>query len=196
MRIQPGPGYNFISSSSGFTLDASDPFPSRDINNVVAHPFKIVNVSIVSNKVRYQVSPGTLNNLVPTIDDYVTSTQVKLDRKTAGVADPPTEELASSNFDSTTKTCYVTLRAGIPTATPYVFPDTDITSNRYPQIIGGNTSYTADSDTYGYLQIGTIAVDDITTPTVVTVTQFVSGSLWADRIKLGTDTANYYYARI
>jgi hypothetical protein len=193
-NIQPGSGYGFSSGGYGFTLNVTDPFPKEALP--VVHPFKIVNVSIVSNKVRFQVSPGTLNNLMPTLDDYVTSTQVKLDRKTAGVADPPTEELASSNFDSTTKTCYVTLRAGIPTAAPYVFPDTDVTSNRYPQIIGGNTSYTADTDTYGYLQIGTIAVDDITTPTVVTVTQFVTGSLWADRIKMGDETATYYWARI
>ena len=193
-NIQPGSGYGFSSGGYGFTLNVTDPFLKEALP--VVHPFKIVNVSIVSNKVRYQVSPGTLNNLMPTIVDYVTSTQVKLDRKTAGVADPPTEELASSNFDSTTKTCYVTLRAGIPTAAPYVFPDTDDTSNRYPQIIGGNTSYTADSNAYGYLQIGTIAVDDITTPTVVTVTQFVTGSLWADRIKMGEETATYYWARI
>jgi hypothetical protein len=30
MKIQPGVGYNFDSSSKGFTLDISDPFPSRD----------------------------------------------------------------------------------------------------------------------------------------------------------------------
>ena len=33
MRIQPGPGYNFISSSSGFTLDASEPFPASDASS-------------------------------------------------------------------------------------------------------------------------------------------------------------------
>lgn len=30
MKIQPGVGYNFDSSSRGFTLDTSDPFPNRD----------------------------------------------------------------------------------------------------------------------------------------------------------------------
>jgi hypothetical protein len=55
---------------------------------------------------------------------------------------------------------------------------------------------TPDSDTWGYLVIGTITVDSITTPTTFTVNQNVSGSLWADRIKLGTTTAKYYYARI
>ena len=44
--------------------------------------------------------------------------------------------------------------------------------------------------------VGSIAVDSISAPTTFTVTQFVMGSLWADRIKLGTTTAKYYYARI
>jgi hypothetical protein len=39
-------------------------------------------------------------------------------------------------------------------------------------------------------------VDDVTTPTAFSVNQFVTGSLWSDRIKLGTNTAKYYYARI
>jgi hypothetical protein len=200
MKIQPGVGYNFDSSSKGFTLDTSDPFPSRD-GVVSGHPLKIVNVALRtsggSTTVTYQVQSGTLNNLVPLIDDYVSGTEVKLDRVTAGVANPPTGELASSNYDATTKTSYITLRAGPKTAAPYTYPDTDDTSNQYPVIIGGNTfPVTPDSDTWGFLVIGTITVDSITTPTTFTVSQNVTGSLWADRIKLAGITARYYYARI
>jgi hypothetical protein len=147
--------------------------------------------------VRYQVVSGTLNNLVPLIDDYVSGTDVKLDRVTSGVANPPTAELVSSNFDATTKTSYITLRAGPKTTTPFTYPDTDVTSNQYPVIIGGNTfPVTPDSDTWGFLVIGTITVDNITTPTTFTVSQNVTGSLWADRIKLAGSTARYFYARI
>jgi hypothetical protein len=46
----------------------------------------------------------------------------------------------------------------------------------------------ADTDTYGYVYIAEI--------TGTTIEQIVTGSLWGDRIKLGTDTATYYYARI
>ena len=200
MKIQPGVGYNFDSSSHGFTLDTSDPFPSRD-GVVSGHPFKIVNVALRTSggatTVTYQVQSGTLNNLVPLLDDYVSGTTVKLDRTTSGVANPPTAEIVTAFYDATTKTSYITLRAGPKTAAPYTYPDTDDTSNQYPVIISGNTfPVTPDSDTWGYLVIGTITVDSITTPTTFTVNQNVSGSLWADRIKLAGITARYYYARI
>jgi hypothetical protein len=200
MKIQPGVGYNFDSSSHGFTLDTSDPFPSRD-GVVSGHPFKIVNVALRTSggatTVTYQVQSGTLNNLVPLLDDYASGTTVKLDRTTSGVANPPTAEIVTAFYDATTKTSYITLRAGPKTAAPYTYPDTDDTSNQYPVIISGNTfPVTPDSDTWGYLVIGTITVDSITTPTTFTVNQNVSGSLWADRIKLAGITARYYYARI
>jgi hypothetical protein len=200
MKIQPGVGYNFDSSSHGFTLDTSDPFPSVAVAPTT-HPFKIVNVALRTSggatTVTYQVQSGTLNNLVPLIDDYVSGTEVKLDRTTAGVANPPTAEIVTAFYDATTKTSYITLRAGPKTAAPYTYPDTDDTSNQYPVIISGNTfPVTPDSDTWGYLVIGTITVDSITTPTTFTVNQNVSGSLWADRIKLAGITARYYYARI
>ena len=200
MKIQPGVGYTFDSSSKGFTLDTSDPFPSRD-GVVSGHPFKIVNVALRTSggvtSVTYQVQSGTINNLVPLIDDYASGTDVKLDRVTAGVSNPPTAELVSSNFDATTKTSYITLRAGAKTASPYTYPDNDDTTNQYPVIIGNNTfPVTPDDNVWGFLVIGTITVDNITTPTTFTVSQNVTGSLWADRIKLAGITARYYYARI
>jgi hypothetical protein len=44
--------------------------------------------------------------------------------------------------------------------------------------------------------LATITVDNITTPTTFTVSQNVTGSLWADRIKVAGSTAKYFYARI
>jgi hypothetical protein len=200
MNIQPGVGYTFDSSSKGFTFDTSNPFPDRD-GVVSGHPLKIVNVALRTSggatTVTFQVQSGTLNNLVPLIDDYVSGTTVKLDRVTAGVANPPTAELDSSNYDATTKTSYITLRAGAKTTTPFNYPDSDETSNQYPVIIGGNVApSTPDDNVWGFLVIGTITVDSITAPTTFTVNQNVTGSLWADRIKINGMTARYYYARI
>jgi hypothetical protein len=45
-----------------------------------------------------------------------------------------------------------------------------------------------DTDTDGYILIATVNGS--------TVTQIVTGSLWADRLKLGTQTAQYYFARV
>ena len=204
MPIQPGVGYTFTASSQGENITVEKPWgpwSNYDTGETPDHPFKIVNVQIAtsggSQVVRFQVQSGTLNNLVPKMNDYVTSTDVLLNRVTSGVADPPTEQLASSNYDATTKTSYITLRAGAKTTSPFDYPDSVFSSNQYPVIIGGNTfPVTPDSNTWGYLVIGTIAVDNITTPTTFTVSQNVTGSLWGDRIKLGTTTAKYYYARI
>ena len=190
--IQPGAGYGFTSGGFGFSLDTTNPFQE---DAVTRHPFQIINVSInAGGKVIYQVKSGAINNIVPLLDDYISSTTVLLDRVTAGVADPPTAELTSGSYDATTKTSYIVLRSG-PDATTNDFPSSDVTSNRYPQVIGGN-AVPVDTDTLAYILLGTITVDNVTTPTAFTVSQNVTGSLWADRLKTGTDTARYYYARI
>jgi len=46
----------------------------------------------------------------------------------------------------------------------------------------------ADTDSEGYVRVA--SVDG------ASVTQYVTGSLWSDRIKMGTQTARYYHARI
>ena len=195
MKIQPGVGYTFDSSAKGFTFDTSEQFPSADTPPYV-HPFKIINVRINSGgKVIYQVKSGAINNIVPLIDDYISSTTVLLDRVTSGLPDPPTAELTSVNYDATTKTSYIVLRSG-PDATTNDFPSSDVTSARYPVVIGGNDPLVADTDTQGFIFLGTITVDNVTTPTTFTVSQNVTGSLWGDRLKLGTLTAQYYYARV
>jgi hypothetical protein len=197
-KAQPGSGYGLTSSGYGFTLNTSDPFPSAPSTEVL-HPFKIVNASIRTsggaNSVIFQVRSGILNNLVPIIDDYVSGVPVKLDRVTAGVAEPPTAELVSSNFETSTKKSYIVLRAGAKSTSDFKFPDTDVTSNRYPVIIGGNAP-PVDDDTHGFILLGTITVDNINTPTTFTVSQNITGSLWGDRIKLAGITARYYFARI
>ena len=195
MKIQPGVGYTFDSSAKGFTFDTSEQFPSADTPPYV-HPFKIINVRINSGgKVIYQVKSGAINNIVPLIDDYISSTTVLLDRVTSGLPDPPTAELTSVNYDATTKTSYIALRSG-PDATTNDFPSSDVTSNRYPVVIGGNDPLVADTDTQSFIFLGTITVDSTSAPTTFTVSQNVTGSLWGDRIKLGTLTAEYYFARI
>lgn len=47
----------------------------------------------------------------------------------------------------------------------------------------------ADTDAFGYVKVAQINVDG-------SVSQFVTGSLFADRIKLGSLTAKYYFSRI
>jgi hypothetical protein len=191
MKIQPGVGYNFDSSSQGFTLDTSDPFPTSTTTSP-DHPFKVKIVAVVSGALRYQVVSGTLNNLVPELDDVITSTEVLLDATTAGVPTPPTGELT---FNTSTKESWVYLRAGADTASPYAFPDSNISNTEYPKVISSDVELT-DTDAEGYVLLAKVDTDDDATPTVWTVHQYVTGSLWGDRIKVNGMTAKYYYARI
>jgi hypothetical protein len=68
---------------------------------------------------------------------------------------------------------------------PYLSPN-------YPDTTGFvwdiDVGLPADTDTEGYIRIATISGMDIT--------QIVTGSLWSDRLKLGTATAQYYFARV
>jgi hypothetical protein len=206
MSIQPGVGYTFTSSSQGTNLNIEKPWApwtTYATTEEPGHPFKIVNVQIVvsggSPKVRYQVQSGTINNLVAAIDDFTAGNLVLLNRTnpTTGQPNPPTAELFPGSYNVSTKTSYIVLRSGPAIGTPPDYPDPTFTptSNRYPQIIGGIETPT-DADTWGFITIGTITVDNVDTPTTFSVNQFVTGSLWSDRIKLGTTTAKYYYARI
>ena len=199
MSVQPGVGYTFTSSSLGTNLNIQNAWAPWQLTGYFpddGHPFKIINVSInAGGNVIYQVQSGTINNIVPVIDDYISATEVLLNRVTAGVPDPPTAELTSVNYEAATLTSYIALRSG-PDATTNDFPSSDVTSARYPQVIGGNNPVITDSDTQGFVLLATITVDNITTPTTFTVSQNVSGSLWGDRIKVAGQTAKYYYARI
>jgi hypothetical protein len=63
-----------------------------------------------------------------------------------------------------------------------VFPDT----TGFEWDIG--TPLPADTDAEGYIKVAEV--------NGATVTQLVTGSLWADRIKMGSQTATYFYARV
>lgn len=189
-KIQPGSGYGFTSGGYGFTLNTSDPFPLEQA--VARHPFMILPMGPTGSNFRYQVVSGTLNNLVPEIDDVITSTEALLDRTTSGIPNPPTGQL---NINSSTKESWIYLRAGAATTSPYDFPDSNIANASYPKVISSDLEL-ADTDTYGYVLLGKFEMDSATAPTTGALFQYVSNSLWGDRIKLGTNTARYYYARI
>jgi hypothetical protein len=190
MKIQPGVGYNFDSSSHGFTLDTSDPFPS--VASTPDLPFKVKIVGVVSGAIRFQVITGTLNNLVPEMDDVIGGVEKLLDSTTSGVPTPPTNVLT---FNTSTKESWVYLRAGPEAASPYAFPDANIANTPYPKVISSDLELT-DTDTNGYVLLAKVDVDNVSAPTVWTLHQYVNGSLWGDRVKVNGATAKYYYARI
>ena len=193
MKIQPGVGYTFDSSSKGFTLDTSDPFPDRDSQPIVCSPFKVHSVveetAGASTIVTYQICPATVNNLMPQVYNETEEVFEYLDDLTEGYK-------LILDFASTSS-CFIYLRAG-PDATTNDFPaqapispyDPD---DPYPTVFNTGGALPADTDTFGYVLLAKV---NSLGSGVYTVDQYVTGSLWGDRIKLGTTTAKYYYARI
>lgn len=193
MRIQPGAGYNFISSSSGFTLDASEQFPARDAIVSPCHPLKVKydSYDATANSHFFTVCVGTVNNLVPQVE-VDTDTWVKLDRVTDGQPDPPVGTLLV-----TSGLGVVYLRCGNVEATeesPAKYPDDDVANAAYPRIISaGGSTVPSDSDTYSYLRLANVLIDENEN---VTITPVVMNSLWTARFQCSDSPAEYFWSCI
>jgi hypothetical protein len=150
-------------------------------------PFRVHDVKDLAEYRTYEICPGTINNLMPQVFNTVTEAWEYLDDLTPGYQLIP-------NF--TTGECWVALRVGKDTATnQFPAPTPDGTADDpYPRIITQGTDPAgSDSDLFGFITIAKITEVG---GGVYTVDQYVTGSLWADRIKLGSAVATYYYARV
>ena len=184
-KIQPGVGYTFTSSSRGTSLNIDPPFMAWDSQDIfstedVLHPYKVIN----ANSANFQVVPGTFNNNPTTVDGTQGTTPTWLTD-----TPPPT---ITWNWNATTNKSYVYLVGG-PDPTSHIYPSPDTTRAAYPGV-GSWDSLVADTSTYSYLMLAEATIDPTTSQVVVT--QYVTGSIWGDRIKIGDQTARYYYARI
>lgn len=196
MPIQPGVGYTFTASSQGETFNVMQPWAAIPlINNdvpFVCSPFKVHSVKVKpgdggGSYVTFDICPGTVNNLMPQAYDSVNEEWVNID-------DQYEDTEFILDFASTT-TSIVYLRAG-PDDTTHEFPGTSPGSgadNPYPRIYSTGAALETDSNTFGYVAIAKVTE---VSAEVYSIDQYVTGSLWGDRIKVGTDTAMYFYARI
>jgi hypothetical protein len=198
MSIQPGVGYTFNASSQGSNLTILQPWfpyvPTVSAQDVAftCSPFKVHDIVEVtegeSTYVTYEICPGTINNRMPQVYNTVSEEWEYLDDLT---------EDYQLICEFTAGECWVVLRVGPSTPPPGDFPPTAPAGGAddpYPRIYTQGTDPAGDdSDLYGYVTIAKITEVG---GGVYTIDQYITGSLWGDRLKLGDIVAKYYYARI
>lgn len=187
MATQPGVGYTFTTSSQGENFNVIHPWAMYPLISEYEpnqlpyiHPYKVVDYNVES----FKVIPGTFNNL-PTMVDGTQGASPKW------LTDTPAPTI-TWNWDATTNKSYVYLVGG-PNTTTNIYPSPVTTTAAYPGV-GSWDNPVTDSNAYSYLMIAEAKRDP--TSSVITVTQYVTGSIWSDRIKIGDQTARYYHARI
>lgn len=193
MSIQPGVGYTFTASSQGTNFNIQTPWSPWLLlgDSFECSPYKVHDVVEVteggSSFVTYEICPGTFNNLMPQVYDTTSEGFQYLDALTTGYK-------LVLDFASTTSSL-VYLRVGKDPSTgsfPPGAPSPTNPDDPYPRIYNTGGALPADSDTFGYVSIARV----INSSGSYSVDQYITGSLWGDRIKLEGITARYYYARI
>ena len=157
------------------------------------HPFFVTDLGPTTvggvTKYWFTVKPGLVNNLDPMIGGT-----------SWFMTHMPVSDYEFVNyqftFNPTTGFAWIVLKLGYDAATD-TFPDSDTShvsaSPSYPVV--GCLSYQPTTDnTDAYLTIAK-AYQNPTTKKI-TISQYVTGSLWSLRVQFGTTSALYYYNRI
>ena len=185
MNLQPGAGYGFTSSGYGVSLDSSNPFPDEG-NTSPTCPFTIVNRS-ESTTYKFSCTPGMVNSVIPQIGISPDATK-RLDY----VPTPTT----TFNFDPLTGYSYIYLKVSADYSTPpTLYPVTNQADILYPRIISTSIQQDATDDSAFFLLAVAYQDPELPSPRAIVITQLTCGSQWSDRIKVGTSTAKYFFAR-
>jgi hypothetical protein len=184
MAIQPGVGYTFTSSSQGENFNVIEPWqPIYVYPDAEVCPLTVVDASVGSTY-KFYVTPGTINSIIPQIGISATDEQ-RIDH-----SPPPT---TGWNFDTLTGYSYVYLKVSAYYGTsPATYPVSNPTDILYPRIISSSIQQAATDDSAFFL-LATATQNPTTNK--ISVNQLTCGSQWSDRIKLGSDTARYFFAR-
>ena len=190
MSVQPGVGYTFTSSSLGTNLSVEKPWAPYPLYAQVefCYPFRIYLAGVGGEEEDFLFSccPGTVNTLIPQLGTEALEAQ-RLDQ-----VPTPTTAL---NF-SEAGYSYIHLKVSQLTVDDVVqFPVTDEADILYPRVISNSTQQAPTFDSVFYL-IATIYKDPETDK--ITINQLSNGSLWCDRILVGSSESgspSYFFAR-
>lgn len=195
MKIQPGVGYGFTSSAYGVSLNIGNPFGEDTSGTVADHPFRVFPAGSVTTPAEpgddgptvdyyFYCTPGTINNLDPLMSDI------------GGAAKKMTEKprpRAKWDFNNSTHYSYVYLDVGVSSSNPTIYPETNVSDLRYPLVGATDVQIPSDND-FGKIVLAAAYKDP--TSKAITIWQYVTGSLWTDRVKLAGIDARYFFARV
>jgi hypothetical protein len=197
MSTQPGVGYTFTNSSLGGNLSIIEPWMPMTpvvVEPVNTHPFKVTYLGVKTtggvDTYFFTVQPGLINNLKPMIDgttwfmDHMPKSDYEM-------------VYYQFQFNPTTGYAYIVLKLGYDSSTPGVYPDSNIghvsASPSYP-VVGCLTYMPSTGDVDSYIVLATAYQNPVSK--AITIWQQVTSSLWADRLKIASLDAKYYFARI
>lgn len=188
--LNPGSGYTFTRTSAGTNLNIEKEWqgyvpPAAEAD----HPFKVYPAGKVDDVWYFTCTPGLINNIDPTIQQEDGSIKLM-------TASP--QPKSPFNFNVGTGDCYIVLNTCNSPGDPWPYADPVYgTIPHYPIVAGIATmSGSTDSTTQAWIILAKAHKDEDDN---ITVHQYVTGSLWADRIQIGsgeTQKAFYYYARV
>lgn len=195
MKLQPGVGYTFDSSSKGFTLDTSDPFPSSD-GAGTGCPLTTYNIRKDGETYKVNITSGMVNNLVVKSDDGVLLTN-----------DPPPDiEVFAEALEEGDNFNYIYIRCGNSAAsgaTPAYYPARS--GEGYPSIRVSAENDKVDDNDYSYILIAIVKAvktqvpgsEPATYTETYSITKMIGcNSLWTERFKCGTNTAIYWWSAV
>jgi hypothetical protein len=172
---ESGAGCTFTNTGSGIIINVPTVPPSQ------SHPFKVSNKGKdQSGAFKFSVQPGVINNLSPEVYD-TTDLMTKLPRPQGSW------DFGGSGYS------YLYLVCGNSGSPAYTFPDPTPANSGYPMVKAFSSQQTS-SDSTAYMLLASAYKDPTTEK--VTVWQYVTGSLWGDRIKVGNNVAQYFYAKV
>lgn len=169
---------DWTSANYSYLIPAS--CAAQDDGKTCEHPFQFhpfVVPSEAGDLYRANVCAGMVNNLVP------------FDEPASGQKLPATIDFLV-NADT-----YIYIRLGTEAyaSNNPIFPVTDETDPYYPTIVQSQTQL-VDTDEYCYILMG--IARNIGDPENFTIDQTISGSVWAERLKVANLTATYYWAGV
>lgn len=177
MKIQPGIGHVFDSSSMGFSIDTSEQFAST--SSLAVCQLTIYGLRKVDADYFINVSPGSVNNQA-----VVDNNNVALNTVPA----PDIPVFTAGALGATLTTNYIYIVCQNDGATPPVYPDPT------PYIFV-SANQEIDDDDYGHFLIGIVEGIVVNGDEVLTTYNYKGCcSLWTERFKCGFPVAEYWWS--